>query len=58
MADEDVIDYVVVHELAHLIEMNHSKRFWVIVESIIPDHKKRRQRLKELQHRLDSEDWG
>jgi len=57
MADEDVIDYVVVHELAHLIEMNHSKRFWAIVESVIPDHKKRRQRLKELQHRLDSEDW-
>jgi len=57
MADRDVIDYVVVHELAHIIELNHSERFWALVESIIPDYSDRKQRLKELQHKLGGEDW-
>ena len=57
MADEGVIDYVVVHELAHIIEMNHSKRFWAIVESILPDYKERKRRLKGLQNQLEKEDW-
>ena len=46
MADDDVIDYVVVHELAHIIELNHSKRFWTIVQGILPDQKERQKRLK------------
>ena len=41
MADDDVIDYVVVHELAHITEMNHSARFWAIVGGLLPDYKKR-----------------
>ena len=57
MADDEVIDYVVVHELAHILELNHSNRFWAIVESIIPDYRERKKRLKELQHRLGGEDW-
>jgi len=57
MADEEVVDYVVVHELAHLIELNHSKRFWAIVESVLPDYKDRKKRLRELQQRLSGEDW-
>ena len=42
----DVLDYVVVHELAHLREMNHSARFWRGVEEILPDYRGRRARLK------------
>ena len=57
MADDDVIDYVVVHELAHIIEHNHSDRFWRVVESALPDYKQRRQRLKALQQRLSNVDW-
>ena len=58
MADDDVIDYVVVHELAHITHMNHSKRFWAEAEGVLPDYRERRTRLNELQKRLASEDWG
>jgi len=57
MADMDVIDYVVVHELAHLKELNHSSRFWAVVEGIIPDYKARERKLKQLQERLQTQDW-
>lgn len=43
---QPVIDYVVVHELAHLREMNHSPRFWQHVEDILPDYAERREQLK------------
>ena len=43
----DVTDYVVVHELCHRKEMNHSARFWAEVEKIVPNHKKIRKWLKE-----------
>ncbi len=39
-------DYVVVHELAHLVEMNHSKRFYSIIEKYMPDYKLRKRMLK------------
>ena len=44
---DEAIDYVVVHELAHLREMNHSSRFYKIVESVLPDYKERRKLLKK-----------
>lgn len=39
-------DYVVVHELAHLYQMNHSRRFWAIVEQTCPDWRQARDALK------------
>jgi predicted metal-dependent hydrolase len=42
-----VIDYVVVHELAHLRVMDHSPRFWETVESVVPDYGALRQQLKD-----------
>ena len=44
---EAAIDYVVVHELAHLLEMNHSRRFYAIIEKILPDYKERIKLLKK-----------
>jgi predicted metal-dependent hydrolase len=57
MADDEIIDYVVIHELAHLTEMNHSPRFWAIVAGVLPDYKARQARLKLLQQRLRTENW-
>ncbi|MDR2506904.1 MAG: M48 family metallopeptidase [Candidatus Accumulibacter sp.] len=47
-----LIDYVVVHELAHLREMNHGKRFWAIVGGALPEYRALREELKELAVRL------
>lgn len=38
MAPEDIIDYIVVHELVHLKEKNHTKRFWNLIEKHIPGY--------------------
>ena len=47
LTPEDVVRYVVVHELCHRKEMNHSPKFWAEVERILPDYRKSIQWLKE-----------
>ena len=46
-APEDILEYVCVHELAHLIEFNHSKRFWKLVSKTIPNYQEKEQWLKD-----------
>ena len=45
---EKVVDYVIVHELCHLKELNHSKRFWKLVEKFCPDYKSLKRELRYL----------
>lgn len=47
MTPLDVVDYVIIHELAHTVHHNHSKRFWGVVEKLLPDYRERRKRLKQ-----------
>lgn len=48
----EVRDYVIVHELCHRLEMNHSPAFWAKVEALVPDYKAHRQWLKENGEKL------
>jgi predicted metal-dependent hydrolase len=52
MAPQDIIDYVILHELVHLHIQNHSPAFWKEVQGYLPDYKKRRAWLKEHAHQL------
>lgn len=54
MASNEAIDYVVIHELAHLQEMNHSPNFWNLVGRYCPEYPLRKQELKALQQPF----WG
>lgn len=57
MAPPEVLDYVVVHELCHLTHMNHSREFWEMVGSVMPDYRERKRWLRDngqmLSHMTD-----
>ncbi len=52
-APEDVQDYVILHELAHLVELNHSDRFWALVARHMPDYRDKEHWLKVNRARCD-----
>ena len=49
--DEAVSDYVIAHELAHLVHMDHSPRFWALVARVDPGYKKHEAQLKSIRIR-------
>ena len=53
-APEEILDYVIVHELAHLKHKNHGAKFWELMDKIMPNHKERRKWLRENGHRIET----
>jgi predicted metal-dependent hydrolase len=50
MAPYPVIDYIIIHELAHIKEKNHSKKFWQYLEDLMPGYTIQKRWLKENGH--------
>ena len=50
---EDELDYIVVHELCHLIELNHSEKFYNCLGTVMPDYKDRERWIRENTKRID-----
>ncbi len=57
MADELCVDYVVLHELAHTLEHNHSTAFWKKLSRMMPDYQPARQQLRLFGKQLQTENW-
>jgi len=58
MAPPEVLDYVAAHEVAHLVHMDHSSRFWAQVETMMPDYASRRAWLRREGAALHAVDFG
>ena len=52
MAPVEIVDYLIVHELCHLVHHDHSEQYWSLVGAILPDHRDRRKWLRENGVRL------
>ncbi len=50
MLPDDLIEYIIVHELSHIVYKNHSKEFWALVGKYIPDYKTKRVKLREYEN--------
>ena len=46
MLPMEIIEYIIIHELAHLVELNHSKQFWAAVQKMMPEYKQHEKWLK------------
>ena len=57
MAPPEAVEYVVVHELAHIREHNHSQSFWDIVGEQMPDYRQRQELLRQVYDRIATENW-
>lgn len=53
MAPLTIIDYIVVHELAHIISKNHNEEFWNAIDKVMPDYEKRKKWIRENGASLD-----
>lgn len=54
---QKMMDYVVVHELCHLGEFNHSKRFWALVERTVPDYRQIRAEMRKIRLEVSLSLW-
>nr|WP_277356842.1 M48 family metallopeptidase [Brucella melitensis] len=52
MAPMPLVDYVIAHEACHILEHNHSRRFWRSLEAIMPDYEDRLRRLDRMGHQF------
>ena len=57
MASPKAVDYIIIHELCHIHEFNHSARFWSLVESFCPEYKVFKEELKDLCRQMEYENW-
>ncbi|MCI8388730.1 MAG: M48 family metallopeptidase [Clostridiales bacterium] len=57
MADPRAIDYIIIHELCHMWEFNHSARFWALVGRWCPEYQYWKQYLNNLWHEIQLENW-
>lgn len=57
MADRDTLDYIIIHELCHMREFNHSKKFWAEVERYCPEYTAHRAYLRDLSNKIKYEKW-
>lgn len=57
MAEPDAVDYIIIHELCHFREFNHSARFWRLVEAYCSEYKNHRSYLKKLCGIIEAEGW-
>lgn len=58
MAPPDVLNYVAAHEVAHLLEMNHSAAFWSLVRDIYGDYDEQRDWLRKSGNQLHRYDFN